>query len=128
MSALNPSQEQTLPEVESRIRQRIAFASGLFQTDITIHTLLESLAEGVVIIDSSVNILFANSYAGEMIRYQVQDLIGRPHALIVPERLRSLHDEHVAHYFAVPKIRPMGALLDLVGCRQDEKSFRLRSP
>ena len=33
---------------ELRVRQQIAFASGLFQGDITIRTVLESLAEGVV--------------------------------------------------------------------------------
>ena len=42
-----PEQEKALQEENLRIRQQIAFASGIFQGDITIRTLLESLAEGV---------------------------------------------------------------------------------
>jgi len=125
MSVSSPDQEKTRTEAELRVRQQIAFASGLFQGDITIRTLLESLAEGVVIIDNSGTILLANSYAGEMFGYPERDLIGRPHAVLVPERLRKLHDEHVAHYFAEPKIRQMGVLLDLVGCRKDGSEFPL---
>lgn len=125
MSVSSHDQEKTRTEAELRVRQQIAFASGLFQGDITIRTLLESLAEGVVIIDNSGTILLANSYAGEMFGYPEKDLIGRPHAVLVPERLRKVHDEHMAHYFAAPKIRPMGVLLDLVGCRQDGSEFPL---
>jgi len=125
MSVSSPDQEKTRTEAELRVRQQIAFASGLFQGDITIRTLLESLAEGVVIIDNSGTILLANSYAGELFGYPEKDLIGRPHAVLVPERLRKVHDEHVAHYFAEPKIRPMGVQLDLIGCRRDGSEFPL---
>lgn len=125
MSISSPDQEKTRTEAELKVRQQIAFTSGLFHGDITIRTLLESLAEGVVIIDNSGTILLANNYAGEMFGYPEKDLIGRPHAVLVPERLRKIHDEHMAHYFAEPKIRPMGVLLDLIGCRQDGSEFPL---
>jgi hypothetical protein len=38
--------EKIRKEQESRIHRQIAFASGIFQNDITIRTLLESLPEG----------------------------------------------------------------------------------
>jgi PAS domain-containing protein len=56
MSTPDPEQEQEL-----RIQRQIAFASDLFQGDVTIRTLLESLAEGVVIIDNSGTILLVNT-------------------------------------------------------------------
>ena len=125
MSASNLDQEKARVEEELRVRQQIAFASGVFHGDVTIRTLLESLAEGVVIIDSSGTILLVNTYAGRMFGYPEKDIIGRPHAILVPERLRKVHEEHVARYFAAPKIRPMGVLLDLVGCRRDGSEFPL---
>lgn len=123
MSASNLDNDNSKEEV--RVRQQIAFASGLFQGNITIRTVLESLAEGVVILDSSGTILLANEFAGQMFGYPEKGLIGMPHAVLVPERLREVHEKHMEHFFSEPQIRPMGVLLDLVGCRQDGSEFPL---
>ena len=110
-------------EQELRIQRQIAFASGLFQGDVTIRTLLESLAEGVVIIDSHGTILLVNARAEQMFGHPKKELVGKPHAVLLPERLRKVHEGHVAHFFDDPKIRPMGQLLDLVGSRKDGSEF-----
>ena len=114
---------RTRLEQELRIRQQIAFAAGVFQEDITIRTLLESLAEGIVIIDNSGTILLVNSRAGQMFGYPEKELIGMSHSVLVPERFRTVHEEHQAHFFAEPRIRPMGQLLDLFGRRRDGSEF-----
>lgn len=125
MARSDIDQEKTRLEEELRIRQQVAFVSGLFQQDITIRTLLESLGEGVVIIDSSGTILLVNTCAEQMFGYSNKDLIGKPHYVLIPERFREVHEEHQAHFFAEPKIRPMGQLLDLAGLRQDGSEFPL---
>ena len=125
MSTPDPKQNDELLERKLRIQQQIAFASGLFQGDITIRTLLESLAEGVVIIDSSGTILLVNTRAEQMFGYPKKDLIGKSHAVLIPERFRKVHEEHQAHFFAEPRIRPMGLLLDLAGRRRDGSEFPL---
>jgi PAS domain S-box-containing protein len=112
-------------EDSSKIIRQIAFASGLFQGDITIRTLLESLAEGVVIIDDSGTILLVNAFAERMFGYEGKELIGSPHAVLIPERFHDVHREHQAKFFTEPKIRPMGQLLDLVGRRKDGSEFPL---
>jgi len=48
MSIPYPEQQTERQEQELRIQRQVAFASGLFQGDVTIRTFLESLAEGVV--------------------------------------------------------------------------------
>jgi PAS domain S-box-containing protein len=115
--------EKARHEQEIKIRQQIAFASGLFQGDVTIRTLLESLAEGCVIIDNSGTILLVNTRAEQMFGYTKQELIGKPHAMLIPEVLRKVHEEHELHFFTEPKIRPMGQLLDLAARRQDGSEF-----
>jgi PAS domain S-box-containing protein len=112
-------------EDQSRIMRQVAFASGLFQGDITIRTLLESLAEGVVIIDDAGTILLVNTFAEKMFGYAAKDLIGVPHNTLIPERYQKVHQDHQAHFFAEPKIRPMGQLLALVGRRKDGSEFPL---
>jgi PAS domain S-box-containing protein len=123
MATFDPEQEKARLEQEWRIKQQIAFAAGLFQEDLTVHTLLESLAEGVVVIDSSGTILQINSSAEKMFDYPKAELIGQRHALLIPERLRKVHEEHQAHYFEEPRARPMGALLELFGRRRDGSEF-----
>jgi len=110
-------------EQELSIQRQIAFATGLFQGDVTIRTLLESLAEGVVIIDNHGTILLVNARAEQMFGYPKKELVGKPHALLLPERLKKVHADHVAHFFEDPRVRPMGQQLDLVGRRRDESEF-----
>jgi PAS domain S-box-containing protein len=125
MTAPDLEQKKAREEQELRIRQQIAFASGLFQGDVTIRTVLESLAEGVVVIDKSGTILLVNNHAEQMFGYPKDDLIGKPHAVLIPERYRKVHEEHEAHFFKEPMIRPMGELLDLFGLRRDGSEFPL---
>ena len=122
---MSSMQEKELLEQQLRIQRQIAFASGFFQGDVTIRTLLESLAEGVVIIDNSGTILLVNTRAEQMFGYPKKDLIGKPHAVLIPERFRTVHEEHQAHFFAEPRIRPMGQLLNLAGRRRDGSEFPL---
>jgi PAS domain S-box-containing protein len=112
-------------EKEFIIQRQIAFASGLFQGDITIRTFLESLAEGVIIIDKSETILLVNTKAEQMFGYPKKDLIGKPHSVLIPERFRKVHEEHLVQFFEEPRIRPMGRLLDIAGRRQDGREFPL---
>jgi len=124
-SHVDPEREQARQKPESRIQRQIAFAAELFYGDARMRTLLESLAEGIVIIDRSYTILLVNAAAEKMFGYRREDLIGRPHSLLVPEGFRTIHEEHQAHYFEEPRIRPMGALLDLAGRRRDGSEFPL---
>jgi len=110
-------------EQELRIQRQIAFASGLFQGDVTIRVFLESLAEGVVIIDNQGTILLVNARAEQMFGYPKNDIVGKPHAVLLPERFHRAHEEHVAHFFEEPKIRPMGLGLELAGRRRDGSEF-----
>lgn len=124
-NSTDSAQEKERMEQEMRIQRQLAFASGIFQENITVRTLMESISEGVVVIDSSGTILLVNNPAEQMFGYTKQDLIGKPHAILIPERYHKVHKEHEAHYFEAPRRRPMGQLLDLYGCRQDGSEFPL---
>ncbi|MDD2309193.1 MAG: PAS domain S-box protein [Desulfuromonadaceae bacterium] len=116
-------QEKARHEQELRIQRQIAFASGLFQGDATVRTLLESLAKGVVIIDSSGTILLVNSAAERMFGYQRNDLIGKPQTVLIPERFRKIHEEHLVPFFAEPRTMETDQLLDISGRRWEGSEF-----
>ncbi len=105
------------------IQRRVAYATELFQGDITIRTLLESLAEGVVIVDSAANIVFINSQTERIFGYQKEEIVGRPLNILIPEKLHSAHEKHVNDYFKSPRVRPMGKGRDLIGHKKDGRDF-----
>src|SRR6185369_17185711 len=123
MPAPGISQKKEQQEQDAGIQRQIAFVAELFYGDTTMRTLMESLAEGIVIIDSSRTILLVNASAEKMFGYQGKDLIGKPHSILIPERYQEIHEEHQTHYFEEPRARPMGALLDLTGRRRDGSEF-----
>ena len=123
MSIPDLEQEKVRLELELKIQRQIAFASGIFQGDVTIRTLLESLVEGVIIIDTSGTILLVNARAEQMFGYSREELIGKPHAILIPERFRKAHEEYESQYFEEPRTRLMGMLPNFVGLRRDGSEF-----
>jgi PAS domain S-box-containing protein len=52
-----------------------------------------------------------------------QELLGRPVEMLIPERFRHQHLQHLTDYFSQPKARPMGIGLELFGLRKDDTEF-----
>ena len=125
MSIPDLEDEDARVERELRINRQIASASELFQDDVTVRTILESLAEGLVVAADSGTILLANTRIEQMFGYIKKDLVGNPLAVLVPERFRQLYEEHQAQFFAEPRMIPMVQAPDLVGLRRDGSEFPL---
>ncbi len=96
---------------------------ALKKSEATGHALLESASEGIVLIDASGRITLVNTAAERMFGYDHAELLGQSLEVLLPERLRGAHTEHRAHYFAAPRVRPMGYGLDLAGRRKDGTEF-----
>ena len=86
-------------------------------------TLLESAAEGIVIVDVSGLILLVNHKAEELFGYRQEELLGRVVDVLLPESRREIHRAHRADYVATPRNRSMGIGLDLVARRRDGGEF-----
>ena len=119
----SPRSNRKTANKESGIQNRVAFASGLFQGDVTLRTILESLAEGVVIIDNFGTILLVNASAEQMFGLRREELVGKSQALLIPERLRQSEEEYLARLFAEPRNRPMDQFPVLTGLRRDGSEF-----
>ncbi len=117
------AREKDRLEQELVYQRQLGFALGLFQEDVTIRALLQSLAQGVIIIDKYRNILLINASAERMFGYKGSQIIGKPHDLLLPERYQDTHREHMTRYFDSPRARPMGIGLELFGRRSDGSEF-----
>ncbi|WP_372794601.1 PAS domain S-box protein [Pontiella sp.] len=108
---------------ELEIQKNIAYTAGLLQGDITIRTLFESLAEGVVVINPLGRIILINPRMETMFGYSRAEVQGEPIDIYIPPELRESHHGHISEFFTRPRIRPMGMGLDLSGCRKDGSTF-----
>lgn len=85
--------------------------------------LLETAPDAMIIINREGNIVLVNAQAERMFGYKREALIGKPVEALVPERLRDQHLGHRTGYFTDPKVREMGAGLELSGRRKDGSEF-----
>ena len=88
-----------------------------------VRSVLDSLPDAMVIIDSTGNILFANHQVSEMFGHANEALIGEAVELLLPERFRQRHVGHRSGYTGNVRVRPMGAGLDLFAVRKDGTEF-----
>jgi PAS domain S-box-containing protein len=104
--------------------QRLKRAEGaLAQSEATADAILESVSEGIVIVDRHGRIARVNAAAERMFGYERRELIGQRLELLLPESFHALHAQQRTAYFAAPRVRPMGQGLDFVGRRRDGSGF-----
>jgi PAS domain S-box-containing protein len=68
---------------------------------------LESAADAVLIVDQHGNIDWVNAAAEELFGYGRDELKGKHQMMLIPERYRLIHRQHVKNYFALPSKRTM---------------------
>ena len=84
---------------------------------------LESIPDAIVAVQHDGTIVRVNSQTEALFGYRSGELLGKKIEILVPERFRPQHKSHRASYAESPKIRRMGAGLDLKGRRRDGSEF-----
>ncbi len=84
---------------------------------------LAAIPDAVVAVDENGTIVQVNPQTEELFRYQKGELLGQKIEVLVPERYRTNHHQYRRQFGNDPKIRRMGAGLDLYGRRRDGSEF-----
>jgi len=105
---------------EINLQKNIAYTAGMLQSDVTIRTLLECLAEGIVIVNSDCRIVLINKPMERLFGYSQQEAIGETLDIYIPGGAQSKHNDYMRNFFAQPSIRPMGVGVELFAVTKDK--------
>lgn len=92
-------------------------------TDAKFRGLLEAAPDAMVITDESGRIVLVNAQTEKLFGYERSQLLGQSVEVLMPQRFRDRHQQHRTEYSRAPKVRGMGAGIELYGLRQNGTEF-----
>lgn len=127
---------QTHAELERKVEARTAELSAANvrlkqeiidrkQTEQTLTTVLNTVGEGIIAVDSTGTIVTVNQEVQRIWGYQQEELIGRKLQILMPEKYRSTHQAGLQRYLQTGAGRMLGQWLELEGLRKDGSTFPL---
>jgi protein-histidine pros-kinase len=96
---------------------------GTLSTPAARQSLLEAAPDAMVVTDGGGTMVLVNAQTEKLFGYSRDELLGQKIEMLVPARFRGNHGGHRANYHHAPRVRPMGAGLDLFGLRRDGSEF-----
>jgi formate hydrogenlyase transcriptional activator len=98
-------------------------AAKTARTEKLFEKLFEFSPDAIVVADHQGKITEVNAQVEKLFGYARAELLGQSIETLVPERYRDAHPRRREGYAAQPRVRPMGAGLELYGRRKDGSEF-----
>jgi PAS domain S-box-containing protein len=115
--------ELLLQELHGSIGELQQTESALRRARQRAELVIESVPNGILMIDSAGSITLANTPATKLFGYERADLVGQSVEILLPPASRTLHPGKRNGFFLDPRARAMGTGRDLFAVRRDGSEF-----
>jgi PAS domain S-box-containing protein len=109
--------------VASNLANREAAEQAVQANEEKFKALLQSAPDAMVIVNQKGEIVLVNSQTERLFGYSTAELLNSKVEILIPDRYRGRHLGHRSGFFGDPKLRPMGAGLELYARRKDGTEF-----
>lgn len=100
----------------------------MFQQDQEIfNILLESVAEGVIVVDDHQIIVEVNTTAAKMFGYETEELLKQPLNILIPKKYQKKHDAQVKDFLKEQSHRSMKHRPDIFGAKKEGTVFPIEA-
>jgi len=127
LSRLAPSVRRALREAEEKREHKRAL-EALKDSRALLAGIVDSAMDAIISLDSQQRIIHFNRAAEKMFGYSSSDIIGQPVDILIPERLRNAHREHIKTFgdYGVTN-RTMGNMGAISGLRSNGEEFPIEA-
>ncbi|MBW8079336.1 MAG: PAS domain S-box protein, partial [Gallionella sp.] len=116
--------EQKILQFNAELEQRVAARTAeLNDTTTRIQTILNTVSDGIITINSRGMVCSLNPAAERLFGYAASEVIGQNINMLMPEPYHAQHDGYLERYRATGKEYVIGTLREVAGVRRDGSTF-----